>query len=85
MEDTVLHSKALWLKSKILTVKPEVCKAIVDRKGRQEGKSEVLTNWEFSSNACQHLKVLEELLLSPGTHSQPQALVLNAEWFERKH
>ena len=33
----------------------------------------------FSSNACQHLKVLEELSLSPGTRRQPQVLVLNAD------
>lgn len=38
----------------------------------------------FSSNACQHLKVLEELLLSPGTCRKLQAMVLNAEQFRRK-
>lgn len=46
------------------------------------GKSEVLT--VSSSNACQHLKVLEELLLSLGTCRKLQAMVLNAEQFRRK-
>lgn len=71
------------------SVKSEVQRDTEDRKGRLQGRSELLTNFAdklgvFSSNACQHLKVLVELSLSPGTCRQPQALILNAEQFRGK-
>lgn len=72
---------------KLLTssVKSEVHKATEDRKGETTGKERSADKLGvFSSNACQHLKVLVELSLSPGTCRQPRALVLNAEQFRRK-
>lgn len=38
----------------------------------------------FSSNTCQHFKVLEELSLSPGTRRQPMAPALNAKRLRRR-